>query len=212
MIAETQSDSIRVALVDDDPLARLWLRDRLREVAHIELVGEASGVGEALMLAAKVPLDVMLVDIAMRDMTGITLTTHLTKRHPDVRVLIFSSHDKVTYVTSAAGAGACGYLLKSLDPKEVIRAVEAVARGNAYYGAGVPFPTQGRNLRRRPTAREAEVMRLIAKGLRNIQIAERLGIQVTTVMRHRMNLRDKLGLDGVIEIRRYAEDHGLLGE
>ena len=204
--------AIRLALVDDDPLVRDWLRTRFEQAPQLQVVGEAGSAGEALVLAAHTQLDVMLVDIAMRDMTGVFLTADLRKRHPAIRVLIFSMHDKATYVNSATNAGARGYVLKNPNAQEIIEAVLTIAQGGDYYGAGVPRPDARAASSARLTPRETEVMRLVAKGLKNELIAQRLGIRSSTVMRHRLNFRDKLGLDTVIEIRKYAEDHGLLSD
>jgi DNA-binding NarL/FixJ family response regulator len=202
-----------VALVDDDPLVRAWVRAQLASSPRICVTGQAGSAAEALQFVAQTPVDVMLVDIAMREMTGIALTVDLLRRCPGVRIVIFSMHKKASYVSNAISAGAHGYVLKNPDPDEIIHAVTTVASGGTFYGAGVPRPERAaKQLQKRLTPREAEVLSLVAKGLKNGCIAERLGISVSTVMRHRLNFREKLGLDTPIDIRRYAEEQGLVAE
>lgn len=185
----------------------------LQKSSNVSVVGQAGSTGEALMLAANMAIDVMLVDIGLQTTTGIFLTASLRARHPTIRVVIVSTHDKAAYVANAVSAGAQGYVLKNPEPDEIIAAVTEVAKGGTYFGAGVRGSTQAHACRtRRLTPREREVMCLVAQGLTNEAIAQRLGISLGTVMRHRLNFRSKLSLGSAVEISRYAKDQGFLVE
>lgn len=204
---------IRLALVDDHPLVRDGLRARLEAVPQFCVVGEAGGGVEALALAEAVQPDLMLIDVGMKDMSGIQLTARLQARCPAVRVLILSMYDHPEYVTSAARAGARGYVLKDAGSQEIIAAIEAVAAGGNYYSAAVaraaisaPAPAEDAL-----TDREREVLILLAQGLSNKAAARELGISVRTAETHRLSLRRKLGIESATGLVRFALERGWIG-
>jgi DNA-binding NarL/FixJ family response regulator len=199
-------------LVDDHPLVRDGLRARLEAVPHFRVVAEADSGPEALALAGSTRIDLVLMDITMRDGSGIEATARLTANHPDIAILILSMHDKLEYVTQAMQAGARGYVLKDAPGKDIVLAIDTVVAGGIYYSAAV-----ARQLARpaaqdnQLTSREQEVLRHIANGESNKQIARALDLSVRTVETHRLNIKRKLGIEGQAELIKFAVQHGRLG-
>ena len=200
---------IRLVIVDDHSLVRDGLRARLSVVAGLQVIGEAAGGEQALQLAAELAPDLMLVDVGMRGMNGIELATILRDRHPAIRVLMLSMYDTREYVLSAVRAGARGYVLKESPTEEILSAISAVCAGGNYFSAqvsnlvmqpGAPVPQL--------TAREHEVLLLLAHGRSNKLVARQLDIGVRTVETHRLSLRRKLGVDSASELLKIAVTNG----
>jgi DNA-binding NarL/FixJ family response regulator len=203
------SDPIHIMLVDDHPLVRDGLRARLEAVPHFAVVAEADSGPEALALLGTVRVDLVLMDLTMRDGGGIEATGQVSRSYPGVAVLILSMHDKLEYVTQAMQAGARGYVLKDAPGKDIVLAIETVMAGGIYYSAAL-----ARQLARAPaqqdeqlTTREQQVLRHIARGASNKQIARELDLSVRTVETHRLNIKRKLGIEGQAELIRYAVQH-----
>ena len=203
---------VHIMLVDDHPLVRDGLRARLEAVPHFRVVAEADSGAEALALAGGTRIDLVLMDITMRDGSGIEATARLTANHPDIAILILSMHDKLEYVTQAMQAGARGYVLKDAPGKDIVLAIDTVMAGGIYYSAAV-----ARRLARpaaqdnQLTLREQEVLRHIANGESNKQIARALDLSVRTVETHRLNIKRKLGIEGQAELIKFAVQHGRIG-
>jgi len=200
---------VRLVIVDDHSLVRDGLRARLSVVAGLEVIGEAASGAEALELAAADPPDLMLVDVGMRGMNGIELANLLRQRHPRIRVLMLSMYDNREYVISAIRAGARGYVLKESPTEEILAAIGAVCTGGTYFSAqlsnlanmvGATAPQL--------TAREHEVLLLLAHGRSNKLVARELDISVRTVETHRLSLRRKLGVDSASELLKIAVTNG----
>ena len=201
--------TIRVAIVDDHSLVRDGLRARLSVVPGLLVVGEAASGEQALALAAADPPDLMLVDVGMRGMNGIELATALRERHPQIRVLMLSMYDNREYVLSAIRAGARGYVLKESPTEEIIAAISAVWAGGNYYSAQVSsLVAQSGRMASPLTAREHEVLLLLAHGRSNKLVARQLDISVRTVETHRLSLRRKLGVDSASELLKIALANG----
>jgi len=206
------NEAVHIMLVDDHPLVRDGLRARLEAVPHFRVVAEADSGAEALALAGGTRIDLVLMDITMRDGSGIEATARLTANHPDIAVLILSMHDKLEYVTQAMQAGARGYVLKDAPGKDIVLAIDTVMAGGIYYSAAV-----ARQLARpaaqdnQLTLREQEVLRHIANGESNKQIARALDLSVRTVETHRLNIKRKLGIEGQAELIKFAVQHGRIG-
>jgi DNA-binding NarL/FixJ family response regulator len=198
--------TVRILLVDDHPLVRDGLRARLEAVPHFEVVAEAGNASEALERATDA--DLVLMDINMRGCSGIEATAQLTRRYPDLAVLILSMHDKLEYVTQAMQAGARGYVLKDAPGKDIVLAIDTVMAGGIYYTPAIARqlarPSQQDN---QLTVREQEVLRHIAAGQSNKQIARDLALSVRTVETHRLNIKRKLGIEGQAELIRFAVQH-----
>jgi DNA-binding NarL/FixJ family response regulator len=197
---------IRILLVDDHPLVRDGLRARLEAVPHFRVVAEAGNGADALERAQGV--DLVLMDVNMKGGSGIEATAQLTRRYPGIAVLILSMHDKLEYVSQAMQAGARGYVLKDAPGRDIVQAIETVMSGGIYYSAAL-----ARQLARpalhdnQLTAREQQVLRHIAGGQSNKQIARALDLSVRTVETHRLNIKRKLGIEGQAELIRFAVQH-----
>jgi DNA-binding NarL/FixJ family response regulator len=199
---------INIMLVDDHPLVRDGLRARLEAVPHFRVVAEAGGADEALQQAGEHSIDLVLMDINMRGVSGIEATALLRQRFPDVAVLILSMHDKLEYVSQAMQAGAKGYVLKDAPGKDIVLAIDTVMAGGIYYSAALAKQlarplVQDNQL----TVREQEVLQQLATGQSNKQIARTLALSVRTVETHRLNIKRKLGIEGQAELIRYAVQH-----
>lgn len=199
---------IHILLVDDHPLVRDGLRARLEAVPHFRVVAEAGNAEEALQRAGLGTVDLVLMDINMRGVSGIEATARFRQQRPDIAVLILSMHDKLEYVTQAMQAGARGYVLKDAPGKDIVNAIDTVMNGGIYYSAAL-----ARQLARplihdeQLTVRELECLQHLAKGQSSKQIAQSLGLSVRTVETHRLNIKRKLGIEGQAELIKYAVQH-----
>jgi DNA-binding NarL/FixJ family response regulator len=195
-------------LVDDHPLVRDGLRARLEAVPHFRVVLEAGSGAEALAMLEATRVDLVLMDITMRDGSGIDATAQLGRSHPGIAVLILSMHDKLEYVTQAMQAGARGYVLKDAPGKDIVLAIDTVMAGGIYYSAPVARPrARPRQPDHQLTTREQEVLRHLANGESNKQIARALDLSVRTVETHRLNIKRKLGIEGQAELIKFAVQH-----
>lgn len=213
---------IRVLLVDDHTILRNGLRLLLNAQPDIEVVGEASdgrqGVGEALHLLP----DVVIMDITMPDMNGIDATRQIKRHAPDVRVLVLTMHENEAYLFQGLRAGASGYMLKESADTELISAIRIVQNGRFYLSPAAQSMMVGDYLQRVRaggeerdsyndlTEREREILKLVAEGFTNNQIAEKLVISPKTVDTHRTHVMDKLNLHSRGELVKYAMRRGLL--
>ena len=205
------SAPIRVALVDDHELVRDGLRALLAAMPQLEVVGEAGSGAEALSLVERIRPDLLLVDIGMKDMTGLQLTETLCRQYPGIQILILSMYDHAEYVTSSIRAGARGYVLKDSASREIVAAIDAIAAGGSYYSGELlqkmtSPPADDGEL----TPREREVLQMLAQGLSNKAIARTCEISVRTVETHRLSIRRKLGIDTPAGLVKYALERGWL--
>jgi two-component system response regulator NreC len=210
---------IRILIADDHGVLRAGLRALLDAEPNLEVVGEAADAHSVLDLAGDLRPDVAVLDINMPGPDGIETTRQLKELLPDVRVLILTVHEDEGLLRAAVRAGASGYIVKRAVGTELIDAICAVWRGELYV-----HPAMTRNLLKELhptlasdeisvetlTPRESEVLRLVAEGHTNRQVAELLTISVRTVESHRANLMGKLGLDSRVELVRYAKRHSLV--
>lgn len=194
-----ESEVIRVVVVDDHALHRDGTRQILEAHSDLQVVGEASSGEIALALVNQLHPDVVLLDIRLPGMNGIEVAAQLTCDHPDVRVLMVSAYDEDEYVRGALEAGAAGYLRKTAPGKELVQAVRAVAGGASVFQSGLAARLLIST--RAPEAgvadlseRELAVLRLVAAGLHNREVAAELGISTRTVDRHCDNIYAKLGV------------------
>ena len=204
--------AIRILLVDDHPLVRDGLRARLEAMPQFEVVGEAGSAGEALEAARAHQPDLVLMDINMRGVNGIEATARFREQFPDIAVLVLSMHDKLEYVSQAIQAGARGYVLKDSPGKDIVVAIETVISGGIYYSAALARQlAKPQNQDNQLTLREQEVLRHIANGESNKQIARQLDLSVRTVETHRLNIKRKLGIEGQAELIKFAVQHAPIG-
>ena len=206
----TPMASVRLAIVDDHSLVRDGLRARLAVVPDLQVIGEAASGADALELAAALAPDLMLVDVGMRGMNGIELATQLRQRHPAIRVLMLSMYDNREYVLSAIRAGARGYVLKESPTEEILAAISSVCAGGTYFSAQILDLALQQGVSSVPqlTAREHEVLLLLAHGRSNKLVARALDIGVRTVETHRLSLRRKLGVDSPSDLLKIAVQNG----
>lgn len=207
--------SVRVLLADDHPLFLDGLR-LLLETAGLRVVGSAGDGDQLLALADTVPADVAVVDVDMPGMDGVTATERLLERHPGVAVLMLTMHDDDASVRRALAAGARGYVVKGAAHGAVVRAVQAVADGDTVLSGGVGRGVLADAATPRPAAvfphlseREREVLDLVARGLGNAAIAQRLHLSLKTVQNHVSSILGKLQVSSRAEAVARARDHGL---
>ncbi len=194
--------SVRILLVDDHPLVREGLRARLGVVPGLQVVGEAGDAAAALEAVECERPDLVLMDVGMKQTSGIALTAQLLGLHPGLRVLMLSMYDSPETVGRALAAGASGYVLKEAPAEEIVQAIAAVAAGGRFIGSGLVEAGAPEHTPLSP--REGEILDCLAEGLPSKQIATRLGMSVRTVETHRHNIRRKLRLAGQAELIRYA--------
>jgi two-component system response regulator NreC len=216
------AEKIRVLIADDHTLFRAGVRVLLEAVSGIEVVGEAADGERAIEMAGSLRPDVVLMDIAMPGTNGLEATRTIKSRFPDMQVLVLTMHRSDEYFFEMLKAGASGYVLKGAETAELVDAVQDVARGEVFLQPTMAKKLLGDYLNRlrgvddpdRPalTRRENEILRLLADGCSNKEIAERLFVSLSTVHTHRTNLMRKLNLQGRHELVRYARERGLLRE
>jgi DNA-binding NarL/FixJ family response regulator len=211
--------TLRIVVADDHAVVREGLRSLLSAVDGYELVGTAATGAEAVRSAVTLHPDVVVMDIQMPDMTGIEATREIRRVAPSVRVLMLTMFDDDESVFAAMRAGALGYVLKGAAPDSMIRAIAVVASGEAIFGAGVAgralryfsTPRADRTAFPELTPREREVLTLIASGLNNAAIADRLGLATNTVGNHISNIFAKLQVASRAEAIVRARSAGLGG-
>ena len=209
--------TIRVLVVDDHAVVRTGLRRVLDAEPDIETVGEAPNAERAVFEALESKPDVVLMDVVMPGNSGIEGLPALLQALPEVKVLMLSMQDDPHYVREAFEAGASGYVLKEAADTDVVDAVRAVAAGESYVhpALGARLIAAESEERKRAESdplseREREVLRLLALGHTNQEIAALLYISVRTAETHRAHIMQKLGLSSRAELVRYALDHGLI--
>lgn len=202
---------VRIALIDDHVLVRDGVKSLLSAWPHFQVVAQAESGAEALELVARTELDVLLVDVGLKDMNGLELTRRLCAQHPGIKILILSMYDNQEYVRTSINAGAFGYVLKNAPSTELIAAIEAVAAGGSFYSPEVArkLATNSRD-ENELTPRELQVLSMLAKGLNNKEVARELDISVRTVETYRLSIRRKLNIDTPAALVKYALEHGLI--
>src|SRR5687767_10103190 len=210
----------RILLADDHEVVRDGLRMVLDSAPDLEVVAEAGDGADAVELALSEDVHLAVLDVSMPRMTGLQAALELSRRKPELRVLILSVHDNEQYFFEALKAGASGYVLKSSANRDLIEACRATMRGEPFIyppaasalvrdyldraDRGEESPTDPL------TPREQEVIKQIAEGLSSEEIAESLVISKKTVDRHRENILEKLGMRNRVELTRYAIKRGLV--
>ncbi|HEY6694008.1 MAG TPA: response regulator transcription factor [Solirubrobacteraceae bacterium] len=202
---------IRVLAADDHPLALAGLRQLLAALDDIALVGAAASGEEAVRLAAEHAPDVVLMDLEMPGMDGIQATRELLARRPATAVVVLTSFSDRERILAALDAGAVGYLLKDVEPDELARAIHAAARGQSplHPRAARELLDQRQELGPQLTAREEEVLALLAHGLPNKLIARRLSISERTVKGHLTHVFERIGVTDRTQAALWARERGL---
>jgi two-component system, NarL family, response regulator NreC len=212
---------IRILLADDHTILRAGLKLMLNAQPDMEVIGEAQDGRQAIREARRLQPDIVLMDITMPDINGIEATREIKKVAPDVKVLILTMHEHDEYIFQALRAGASGYMLKEAADTELITALHVIRSGQFYLSPMAQSVMVGDYLQRVRTGeekdsystlteREREILKLVAEGYTNNQIAERLVISPKTVDTHRTHIMDKLNLHSRAELVKYAMRRGLL--
>ena len=212
-------DAVGVLIADDHPVFRAGLRAVLDIAPDMQVVGEASTGQEAVALAERLQPDVVLMDLNMPDLNGVEATRRIVTTSPHIGVLVVTMYEDDESVFAAMRAGARGYLLKGADQAEMLRAIRAVASGEAIFGPSIARRLMGL-FAPRPAAqalfpeltdREREILELVARGRGNLEIAERLGLSPKTVRNHVSNIFSKLQVADRAQAIIRARDAGLGG-
>src|SRR5213592_1716160 len=221
-LREVPMPAITVLLADDHMVVRQGLRALLQTERDIEIVGEAETGRQAVRLAKTLKPDVVVMDIALPQLTGLEATRQILKEVPSSKVIILSSYSDDEYVHQLTEAGAAGYLLKQTAAADLIKAVREAKKGNAFFSPAISKRLmnhyretllRGVPVRRRTdvlTSREADVLQLIAEGKANKQIAAELSVSVKTVEKHRQQVMNKLGIHDVAGLTRHAIAKGII--
>lgn len=216
------NEKIKVMLCDDHAILRSGLTRLLGEQEDIEVVGEAENGREAVQKVQELYPDIVLMDIGMPVMNGMEATKQIKKRNPDIKVLVLTMHDNEEYLFQVLQAGASGYVLKKAADSDLVNAIHVVARGDCFlYPSAAKMVVEDylEKLRsgQEPTSsydtltdREREILKLVAEGYTNREIAESLFISVKTVETHKSNIMEKLNLHKRAELVRYAIRKGIL--
>jgi two-component system, NarL family, nitrate/nitrite response regulator NarL len=211
-------ETIRVLVADDHPVVRKGLQSCLNKQSRLKLVGEASDGDEAVQKALELLPDVVLMDISMPRMNGLTATELLRQQAPQVKVLVLSVHNNREYIFRIIQAGAHGYVSKEASPEELLQAIESVHSGETFFSAEIAKATLHQLVQHggKPdsfaqlTAREREVLVLIAEGQSNKEIANHLGIGVRTIETHRERIMRRLDIHSVAGLTKFAIANGLV--
>ena len=214
------SSPLRVMIADDHTIVRSGIRLLLETEPDVVVVGEALNGEQAFELASKLKPDLILMDISMPIMDGLEATRKIKEIFPEINILILTMHRSDEYFFEVLKAGASGYILKTAETDELVQAVHATANGDVFL-----HPTMAKKLlgafltqtgessieKENPlSAREKEILLLMARGFSNKEIAEKLVVSPSTVNSHRANLMSKLGLNSRHELIQYARQRGLL--
>jgi DNA-binding NarL/FixJ family response regulator len=199
--------ALRIVIVDDHPLFLRATRQVVEEADGMDVVGEARSGTEALSVIARAKPDVVLMDIRMPGMDGLTCLERIRARHPEVKVIVFSATTDTAQIDAALRRGAAAYIVKSVDPLDLPTAIRQ-AQERTVYQAGEPGPPEA------PAAdltkRELVILRAVARGLSNQEISRELWVTEQTVKFHLTNIYRKLGVANRTAAARYAHQHGLV--
>lgn len=211
---------LRLLLVDDHPIVRTGLQMLFQSEPDMVVVGEANSGAEALAAVQKLHPDVVIMDVAMPGMSGIEATRQIKAAHPETAVLALTMHEDEQFFFAMLHAGASGYIPKRAAPDDLVAAIRAVAEGNVFLHSSLArFLMKDLDERRLApaaegdgslTARELEVLTLIAEGRTSREIAEALVVSIKTVERHRENIMRKLDIHNRVELVKYAIQRGLI--
>ena len=219
-LTDAETKTIRIFLVDDHTILRQGLRRLFESEKGFDVVGEARDGREAVERAKEVDTDVIIMDLAMPALNGLDATRRILKAKPEAKILILSMYLDDDYVTQALEAGVSGYVMKDAPATELVSAVRAVARGEAYFTPQIPASTVERwrmareaDGRRGPvelTPREREVLKLLAEGHTVKKVADLLRLSQKTVDAHKTNLMKKLDIHNRVDLVKYAINKKLI--
>ncbi len=211
----------KVVIVEDHKLFREGLKSMLADKTGLEVVGEAGDGLEAIRIVKKIRPDMMLLDLSMPKMNGISVMKEIKSQFPETKIMALTIHESDQYVLEAFEAGADGYCLKDAGRNELMVAVDSVLQGKRYISPSISgsvlegYLTGRKKLKAQTswdtiTQREKEVLKLLGEGYQNKEISDMLFISVKTVEKHRANIMNKLDLHNAAALTAYAIEHGLV--
>ena len=202
----------RVLIVDDHPMVAEGIQSLLESYDDIDVVGTLSNGRAVIDQLDSLAPDVILMDLNMPELGGLSATEIVLERRPETRVVILSMHDNAEYIASALSHGAMGYLLKDVPTEEIKQAIDTVLDGQQYMctGAQGAMAPKANPAREALTDREQTILLQLAQGQSNKDVALTLDISVRTVETHRKNIKRKLGISSTAGLTRYAMEHGVL--
>lgn len=203
---------VKIVIVDDHPMVAEGIQSVLESYDDIQVLGALKTGREIVDRVEELQPDVILMDLNMPEIGGLTATEMILERHPKTRILILSMHDSPEYIASALNHGAKGYVLKDVPTEEIKTAIDTVMRGDRYLCTGAKGSLQpsDEGQREQLTGREQTVLLQLAQGKSNKEVALALDISVRTVETHRKNIKRKLGISSTAGLTRYALEHGVL--
>jgi two-component system response regulator NreC len=212
---------MRIVIAEDHTILRAGLRALLSSRKDIEVVGEAGDGREAVRIVDKLVPDLLLIDLSMPKMNGIEAIREIKGRHPQIKVIVLTVHKSEEYIIASLDAGAKGYILKDASHNELILALEYVMDGKIFLSPSISDKVVGAYLEQKKkkntsslldnlTSREQEILKLIAEGYRNKDIADHLFISLKTVEKHRSNLMQKLDRRNTAALTAYAIEKGIV--
>jgi DNA-binding NarL/FixJ family response regulator len=213
MVTDSGKEHVRLLIADDHPVVRSGLRGMFAGQDDLEVVGEAATGDEAVTLASRLEPDVVLMDLRMPQMNGVTATTRIKAQQPNAHILVLTTYDSDSDILRAVEAGATGYLLKDAPEEELFGAVRTVAKGKPLLASAVAARLMEKTrepLAGRVSGREIEVLALVAKGASNREIAGELWISEATVKSHLIRIYGKLGVDDRTAAVTVALERGIL--
>ncbi|MEM9638891.1 MAG: response regulator transcription factor [Pseudomonadota bacterium] len=208
----TDTPCIKTLIIDDHPMVAEGIQSILESYDDIDVVGTCNSARSAIDQLDRLNPDVILMDLNMPDMGGLTATEIILEQRPGTRILVLSMHDSPEYISSALSHGALGYVLKDVPTDEIKQAIDVVMSGERYLctGARGSLEPKKDNAREALTGREQTILLQLAQGKSNKQVALALDISVRTVETHRKNIKRKLGISSTAGLTRYALEHGVL--
>ena len=205
--------AISIVLADDHDLVRHGIRSLLTGIQGVEVIAEARDGNELLAVLKTLQPDIVMTDLTMPGMDGISAIREIHVRYPELRVLVLSMHDTIDFVRRAVSSGACGYLRKDAPPYELELAVRSVMASGSYFSPAVAqsiLQSDGRAVDEELTERQLAILTLLAEGKSSKEIAFELGLSSKTVDVHRARIMARLGLNDVASLTRYAVRKGLV--
>lgn len=213
MMKTAAPKSVRIVLADDHDLVRSGVKALLSMIDGVEVIAEARDGSELVALLDDVQPDIVMTDISMPGMDGITAISEIHARHPQVKMLVLSMYDTVDFVKRAVTSGACGYLMKDAPPFELEQAVRSVMATGSYFSPAIAqrlLQPSEPSVDDELTQRQVEILKLIAQGRASKEIAYELGLSPKTVDVHRARIMERLQLNDIASLTRYAVRKGLI--
>jgi DNA-binding NarL/FixJ family response regulator len=214
-------EKIKIVLADDHLVVRSGIKNLLEEEREIQVIGEASNGEEALQVVKELQPDLLIIDIRMPVMNGLEATKKLPEVSSVTKALILSMHDDEDYILQSIESGAAGYLLKDTNKAEFLKAIKTIQQGDKYFSGDISkvlvnnyLNVKDRKINKNAietssydiTKREKQILKMIAAGIGNKEIAEQLGKSVRTIETHRFNIMKKLKVNNVVELLKKIED------